>query len=79
MTKNTIIKSLLGDDTSPFIADELKSSYEDLLSDLNDISNGEPTHPIFSTDPFEEKQQLLEMLAAFRLVHSWYSCTPIES
>ena len=78
MNKLDVIKSLIGDEISDLVANDLKSSYELLKQDLEAISNGEERCPMYSNDPYEDYVAIKELVEALEKVHSYYSVDSIE-
>lgn len=74
MKKLKIIRELLGEDVSDFIALDLKKSYKLLKRDLEN----ESSVPVFSYDREEEVKEVTKLLEAFKIVHSYYSVDEIK-
>ena len=67
------VKTLLGDDISPFVASEIKESYEDLKTELENIENNVNRIPIFSYNKEEEINEIKKIMEAMKITHSWFS------
>lgn len=67
------VKTLLGDDISPFVASEIKESYEDLENELKNIENNVNRNPIFSFNKEEEINEFKKIMEAMKITHSWFS------
>lgn len=73
MNTTEAVKTLLGDDISPFIASEIKESYEDLKTELENIENNVNRTPIFSYNKEEEINEIKKFIEAMKITHSWFS------
>ena len=76
MTRLEILKEMIGEGHSEFVADSLKETYMDLQKELDNI--GGFRTPIFDYDDELEKEEINKMLEALRLVYSWYSVDILE-
>lgn len=73
-------ESILGDNKAEFIAKDLKETYNDLAQELRFIADGAfPNNaPIYSYDPKEESDKIMDMMEALAVVYSWYACDNIK-
>lgn len=79
MKKLEIIRDLLGDSTSDFVADTIKDSYLDLLNEVELINTGKDRCPIWSYENIEELEEISKMMEAMKVVYGWFSCESIDS
>lgn len=73
MNKIEILKELIGESKSEFIASDLEEVYKDLNEELENINSDIIRAPIWSYDNDEEAIELNKMIQAIKLVYSWYS------
>lgn len=74
-----IVRDLLGDSTSDFVADTIKDSYLDLLNEVELINTGKDRCPIWSYENIEELEEISKMMEAMKVVYGWFSCESIDS
>ena len=79
LTKNRIVDELLGDNSSEYIAYDLKQTYRDLKETLIETENEDNSSaPIWSYNKKKEIKKIKQMIKAIKKVYSWYSCDDIE-
>lgn len=71
----TAISDMMGDAYAEFIAMSLKNSYKNLLEEL--VDQTQPPR-IFSYDPIEEADYILQRLKALELTYDWYATDNIK-
>ena len=76
MTRLQIFKEMIGESHAEFVADSLKETYQDLEKELDNI--GGFRTPIWDYDDELEKEEILRMIEALKIVYSWYSCDNID-
>ena len=73
MTRLEIVKEMIGESHSDFVASSLKETYQDLQNELELLDSGDKRTPIWDYNDEIEKKEINKMLEALELVHSWYS------
>lgn len=73
MTRLEIFKEMIGENHSEFVAESLKETYTDLQKELSLLLDGEQRTPIWDYDDELEKEEIIKMLDALKVVYSWYS------
>ena len=73
MTRLEIVKEMIGEGHSEFVASSLKETYKDLQNELELLDSGDKRTPIWDYEDEIEKEEINKMLEALELVHSWYS------
>lgn len=78
MNRIEIVKELLGEGTTEFVADSLRETYKDIKNELQSAKDGSQGAPVYSHNEDEEIEELTKMLNAVELVYSWYGIGSID-
>lgn len=79
MTRLELIKELIGEENSEYIAQDIKESYDVLQEEYNKTFDDIDRTPIWSYEKDEELLKIEEMMSAMEIVHSWYSIQHIDT